>query len=81
MYNALYYLGAIAAAWITYGTFPITNDWGWRIPSFMQMLSSVIQLLSCFFIVESPRVSSFLSPHSLVQTNTRGHLRRESALD
>jgi MFS family permease len=55
LYNALWSLGAIAAAWITYGTFRLTNDNGWRIPSYLQGLSSVVQLLSCFFIVESPR--------------------------
>jgi MFS family permease len=55
LYNALWSLGAIAAAWITYGTFRLTSDYGWRIPSYLQGLSSVIQLLSCFFIVESPR--------------------------
>jgi MFS family permease len=54
-YNALWSLGAIAAAWITYGTFRLTTDNGWRIPSYLQGLSSAVQLLSCFFIVESPR--------------------------
>ncbi|TVY80424.1 Lactose permease [Lachnellula suecica] len=55
IYNALWSLGAIAAAWITYGTFRLTNDWGWRIPSLLQALSSVVQLASCYFIEESPR--------------------------
>ncbi|KAH8781536.1 general substrate transporter [Hyaloscypha sp. PMI_1271] len=55
LYNALWSLGAIAAAWITYGTFRLTTDNGWRIPSYLQGLSSAVQLLSCFFIVESPR--------------------------
>jgi Na+/melibiose symporter-like transporter len=31
------------------------NDWAWRIPSYLQALSSVIQILACYFIVESPR--------------------------
>ena len=55
IYNALWYLGAIAAAWITYGTFVLGNSWSWRIPSILQGLVSVIQLGSCFFLVESPR--------------------------
>jgi hypothetical protein len=55
IYNALWYLGAIAAAWITYGTFVLGNSWSWRIPSILQGLVSVIQLASCFFLVESPR--------------------------
>lgn len=55
VYNALWNLGSIAAAWITYGTFRLENDWAWRIPSILQCLASVVQILSCFFLVESPR--------------------------
>jgi hypothetical protein len=55
IYNALWNLGAIAAAWITYGTFRMNNNWAWRIPSVLQALASVIQVLSCLFLVESPR--------------------------
>ncbi|KAK0123831.1 hypothetical protein ONS95_008825 [Cadophora gregata] len=55
IYNALWSLGAIAAAWITYGTFRLNNDWGWRIPSYLQGLSSIIQICACYFIEESPR--------------------------
>lgn len=31
------------------------NSWAWRIPSALQGLSSFIQILGCFAIVESPR--------------------------
>lgn len=55
VYNALWNTGSIVAAWVTYGTFRINNDWAWRIPSIIQALASVIQILSCFFLVESPR--------------------------
>ncbi|KAL3423087.1 hypothetical protein PVAG01_04834 [Phlyctema vagabunda] len=55
IYNALWSLGAIVAAWTTYGTFRILNNWAWRIPSVLQALSSVVQLVLCFWIVESPR--------------------------
>jgi MFS family permease len=55
IYNALWNLGAIAAAWITYGTFTLRNSWSWRIPSILQGLVSAIQVASCFFLVESPR--------------------------
>ncbi|RDW78372.1 general substrate transporter-4 [Coleophoma crateriformis] len=55
IYNALWSLGAIVAAWTTYGTFRILDSWAWRIPSLLQCLSSVIQLGLCFWIVESPR--------------------------
>ena len=55
IYNALWNLGAIAAAWITYGTFALGDSWSWRIPSVLQGLVSVLQVGSCFFLVESPR--------------------------
>jgi MFS family permease len=55
IYNALWNLGAIAAAWITYGTFSLGNSWSWRIPSILQGLVSTVQIASCFFLVESPR--------------------------
>jgi len=55
IYNALWSLGSIVAAWTTYGTFRMNNNWGWRIPSLLQALSSVIQILLFFWIVESPR--------------------------
>lgn len=55
VYNALWNIGAIAAAWITYGTFRMGNTWAWRIPSILQGLVSVIQIACCFFLVESPR--------------------------
>jgi MFS family permease len=55
VYNALWNLGAIAAAWVTYGTFALGNSWSWRIPSILQGLVSAVQIASCFFLVESPR--------------------------
>ncbi|KAB2573501.1 Lactose permease [Lasiodiplodia theobromae] len=33
----------------------MSNDWAWRIPSILQAASSVIQLLLCWCIEESPR--------------------------
>lgn len=55
LYNGLYGSGALVAAWTTYGTFRIGNDWAWRIPSLLQALSSIIQILLCWTIEESPR--------------------------
>ena len=51
----MYDLGQLTAAWITFGTFRIANNWGWRIPSLLQALSSIVQLVLYYFIVESPR--------------------------
>jgi MFS family permease len=55
IYNSLWSLGAIVAAWTTYGTFRIMNNWAWRIPSILQALSSIIQIVCFWWIVESPR--------------------------
>ncbi|KAF8584667.1 general substrate transporter [Ramaria rubella] len=49
MYNSL------CAAWTTYGTFRIPSSWSWRIPSALQGLPSVLQLLLIWFVPESPR--------------------------
>ncbi|KAF4594316.1 hypothetical protein EYR40_009119 [Pleurotus pulmonarius] len=54
-YNSLWYSGAIVAAWTTYGTFKIENTWSWRIPSALQALPSVIQVLLVWAAPESPR--------------------------
>jgi MFS family permease len=43
------------AAWLTFGTNYIQNDWSWRIPSIGQALPSVIQIIFVWFVPESPR--------------------------
>ncbi|KAH8900914.1 general substrate transporter [Thozetella sp. PMI_491] len=55
MYNTLWYVGSIIAAWVTYGTFRIPNDWSWRIPALLQMIPSVINLAAVWLLPESPR--------------------------
>lgn len=56
LYNSSWYLGSILAAWVTYGTFRIDGTWSWRIPSLLQGVPSVLQLILVFLIVpESPR--------------------------
>jgi sugar porter (SP) family MFS transporter len=54
-YNALWYSGAIIAAWTTFGTFKLDNSWSWRIPSILQGLPAVIQFLLIWWCPESPR--------------------------
>lgn len=48
-------LGSIVAAGITLGTFAMPTNWGWRIPSLLQLLPSVLQLSFIYFLPESPR--------------------------
>ncbi|CAM0139080.1 hypothetical protein VKS41_007892 [Umbelopsis sp. WA50703] len=55
LYNTMWYLGSIIAAWTTYGTLTIQSDWAWRLPSLIQAFPSIIQLLSVWWYEESPR--------------------------
>ncbi|USP81335.1 general substrate transporter [Curvularia clavata] len=55
LFNTSYALGAIVAGWTTFGTFRIESSASWRIPSALQGLPSVIQLLGLWFVPESPR--------------------------
>jgi MFS family permease len=56
LFNTLWFSGSIVAAWSTFGTFRINSDWSWRIPSALQGLSSVIQLL--FIVSNFPEISA-----------------------
>ncbi|KAK8119827.1 uncharacterized protein PG998_004453 [Apiospora kogelbergensis] len=40
IYNSLWGVGALVAAWATYGSFRIESTWAWRIPSLLQAFSS-----------------------------------------
>ena len=55
LFNTSWYLGSIVAAWTTYGTFFIANNWAWRIPSLFQGIPSVLQVALILTIPESPR--------------------------
>lgn len=54
-YNTCWYLGAVIAAWVTYGTQDIASDYAWRIPSYMQAALPAIQLAFMWMVPESPR--------------------------
>lgn len=54
-FPTVWYLGAITAAWVTFGTRKIDNAWSWRIPSLLQVAPAVVQILGIYFIPESPR--------------------------
>ncbi|KAM3581900.1 hypothetical protein VKS41_006058 [Umbelopsis sp. WA50703] len=53
--GAAWYLGAIVAAWLTYGTARISGEWSWRLPSLFQALPSLTQIFGNFVFKESPR--------------------------
>ncbi|KAJ5151416.1 sugar transporter (hexose transporter) [Penicillium canariense] len=50
-----YYLGALIAAWVTFGTRVMDSSWSWRIPSITQVLCPVLALPALLMVPESPR--------------------------
>ncbi|KAF7185310.1 Lactose permease [Pseudocercospora fuligena] len=55
MYNTLWYLGSIFAAWTVFGTTKYTTNTAWRIPVAVQALMPAIQLFGVWLLPESPR--------------------------
>ncbi|RDB20183.1 Lactose permease [Hypsizygus marmoreus] len=55
LFNSCYFIGSIAAAGTTLGTFKLASNWGWRIPSLLQVIPSSLQIIFIFFMPESPR--------------------------
>ncbi|KAI5920677.1 major myo-inositol transporter iolT [Camillea tinctor] len=55
LFNASWFVGAIVAAGVTYGTFQMTSTWAWRLPSLLQLVPSLCQILFLPFCPESPR--------------------------
>ncbi|GME81813.1 unnamed protein product [Ambrosiozyma monospora] len=54
-YNTCWYLGAVIAAWVSYGTRNVHGHWCWRIPSICQGAMPIIQIAFIYFVPESPR--------------------------
>lgn len=44
LFNVSYFVGQILAAAICFGTNSIATDFGWRIPSWLQMAPSLVQI-------------------------------------
>ena len=55
MYNTLWYLGSIVAAWTVFGTLDYTSDASWRIPVGVQAVMPFIQFIGIWLLPESPR--------------------------
>jgi len=54
-FNSNWYLGAIIAGWVSFGTRNVGDNWSWRVPTILQGLFPVIQGILIYFVPESPR--------------------------
>lgn len=54
-FNVSYFVGQILAAGICFRTNLIKNDWAWRIPSYLQVCPSLLQIAFVLLLPESPR--------------------------
>ena len=54
-FNTFWYVGAIVAAWGSFGSGHMNNSWSWRIPSLLQGVAPVFLLIMLPFMPESPR--------------------------
>ncbi|CAJ2503396.1 Uu.00g107900.m01.CDS01 [Anthostomella pinea] len=55
LFNVSYFVGQLLAAGICFGTNNIASNYAWKIPSWLQMCPSLVQIAFVFFIPESPR--------------------------
>lgn len=55
MYNTLWYVGSIIAAWTVFGTIKYTNNAAWQIPVGMQAAMPFLQMVFIWTLPESPR--------------------------
>ncbi|KAH6971279.1 general substrate transporter [Ilyonectria destructans] len=54
-YNCMWPVGAIIAGWATYGSAYIDTNDGWRVPVWIQLVTSGIVSIFALFLPESPR--------------------------
>ncbi|KAF9563259.1 general substrate transporter [Agrocybe pediades] len=57
MFNSSWYFGSIISAWVCFGAYQHAgeNQWSWRVPTLVQAICPLIQIVSVWFIPESPR--------------------------
>ena len=59
-FNVAYYFGQILAAGICFGTNNIPGDMAWKIPSWLQMCPSLMQMAFILYVSISPAVNASL---------------------
>lgn len=55
LFNTFWFLGAIFAAWGSYGALGIQSSWSWKVPVAVQLVWAVAQMSFAMFVPESPR--------------------------
>jgi sugar porter (SP) family MFS transporter len=55
LFNTCFFLGAIAAAWTSYGALRLQSSWSWQLPVAVQLVCPLAQLTLIQFCPESPR--------------------------
>lgn len=55
LFDDFFYVGALAAAGVTYGTAQLPGSWAWRLPSLLQGVWGLACMLLLPFMPESPR--------------------------
>ena len=62
LFNALWFVGSLIAAGVSYGTQSLKDDWAWRIPSLLQAGPSLLQIV---FILYPPHSHCFQNLNKL----------------
>ncbi|KAG7662124.1 uncharacterized protein J8A68_004386 [[Candida] subhashii] len=55
LFNTFWYLGAVIAAWVTYGSHTLSTSYAWRIPSYLQGALPLFLICCIWWVPESPR--------------------------
>ncbi|EOD51127.1 putative sugar transporter protein [Neofusicoccum parvum UCRNP2] len=55
MFNCGWYVGAMLAAWVTYGSQDMVGSWSWRVPSLLQAGLPIVGMAGYALCPESPR--------------------------
>ena len=58
LFNALWFVGSLIAAGVSFGTQSIKDDWAWRIPSLLQAGPSLVQITFILYVRISPRCTN-----------------------
>ena len=58
LFNVAYFVGSIVAASICFGTNNIKSNWGWRLPSILQICPSVLQITFVLYVTQADDVAN-----------------------